>query len=155
MARYRTNGLTAATAGTDAHAIAQIWNPSSTKRIEIVELGICATTAPAAGAGFVLRRSTARGTPGSTVTPNAEAADSRDAAPDSGFLLDLAAFSVQPTLAAGELGPAWMLAPVAGSGLIYPVGGRGLTVPPGTGVCLVNRAAVITPISEVFFVVDD
>lgn len=155
MARYRTNGLTTATTGTDAHAIAEIWNPSSTKRIWVVELAANAITAPAAGAGLTLRRSTVKGTAAATVTPNAESSDERDAAPDSAFTLELGAFSGQPTLATGELGLAWMLAVVAGSGIVYPVSGKGICVPPGTGLCLVNRAAVIFPASEVSFVVDD
>jgi hypothetical protein len=155
MARYAVNGTTAATAATDAHAIAAIWNPSATKRIELVEFGIVAVAAPGAGAGFLLRRMTARGTPGSTITPTAEHAYARDAPPDSGFLLDLATYSAQPTLAAGELGPAWVLAAVIGSGLIYQLGGRTLSIPPGTGIAIVNRAAIITPACEVFVVIDD
>lgn len=155
MARYTVNGLTVATAATHAHAVAQIWNPSGTKRIELAEIGICAVAAPGAASGFVIRRTSARGTPGSTVTPTAEHGYSRDAVPDSGFLLDLAAFTVQPTLIAGELGPGWILAAVIGSGIIYQYGGRNLTIPPGTGIAIVNRAAIILPASEVSFVVDD
>lgn len=155
MARYRTNGLTTATAATDAHAIAEIWNPAVGKRIYLVEIGLNAITAPAAGAGFAFRRATAKGTPAATVTPNAEASDERDAAPDSAFTLELGAFSVQPTLAAGELGFAWSLAAVAASGIFYPFSGRGIAIPPGTGLVLVNRAAVVLVASEISAVVDD
>lgn len=155
MARYRTNGLTTATAATDAHAIAEIWNPDATKRIYVVEFGLNEVTAPGAGAGLVFRRATAKGTPAATVTPNAEAADERDSAPDSAFTLELGAFSVQPTLATGELGLAWTLAAVAGSGIIVPISGKGICVPPGTGLCLVNRAAIAVVAAEVSFVVDD
>jgi hypothetical protein len=155
MARYRTNGLTTATAATDAHAIAEIWNGSGTKRIYLVEIALNAITAPGAGAGIAMRRSTAKGTPAATVTPNAESSDERDAAPDSGFTLELGAFSVQPTLAAGELGLAWSLPAVAASGIVYPFSGRGLAIPPGTGLVLVNRAAIVMVASEISAVVDD
>lgn len=156
LSRYSVRGITVATAATADHAIASIWNPSSTKRIELIEFGYFALTAPAASSGFYLRRITARGTAGSTATPGVPNSFQNDAAPDSGFLLDLAAFSVQPTLAAAPgMGPAFPLSVVAASGLLYPVGGGFLTIPPGTGIALCNRAAVITPAGEVYAVVDD
>lgn len=155
MARYTAGGGTAASAATDAHAIFQVWNPSSTKRIRLLEIGISCFAAPGAGAGFVLRRSTARGTAGSTVTPSAEHSYQRDAAPDSGWLLDLAAFSAQPTLASGELGPGWVFAAVTASGIVYPIPGGNLEIPPGTGIVVANRAAIAFPTAEVWAVVDD
>ncbi len=151
---YYVNAITVATAATDAHAIFQVWNPSATRAVELLELSMVVTAAPGAGAGFVVRRSTARGTPGSTVTPTAEQHARRQAAPDSGFLLDLAAFTVQPTLAAGELSPSWVYAAVAASGLLVPVP-RGIEIPAGTGLVVVNRAAIIFPASEVGIVVGE
>ncbi len=151
---YYVNGTTAATAATNQHAILQVWNPSTTRTIELLEVSLVATTAPGAGAGFLTRRSTARGTAGSTVTPTAEHHARREAVPDSGFLLDLAAFSAQPTLAAGDLAPAWVYAAVAASGIVYPLP-RGIEIPPGTGLCLVNRAAIAFPISEVGIIVSE
>src|SRR5436190_19292569 len=100
LSRYSVRGAPAATAATADHAIFAVWNPSGTKRIELIELGYFALTAPAANAGCYLRRITARGTAGSTATPSASNSFQNDAAPDSGFLFDLAAYSVQPTLAA-------------------------------------------------------
>lgn len=153
---YSVRGITAATVGTADHVICAVWNPSGTKRIELRELGLFVLTAPAANAGLYLRRITARGTPGSTATPTAANGYDNDAVPDSGFLLDLAAYSVQPTLAAAPgMGLALALAGVIGAGLLYPIPGGILSIPPGAGVALCNRAAVITPASEVWAVVDD
>lgn len=156
MARYRVRGATAATAATIDHAIAAVWNPSATKRIYLVEFSYCAQVAPATTSGFYLRRITARGTAGSTATPAAPNSEENDAVPDSGFLLDLATYSVQPTLAAAPgMGLSWNLAAVIGSGVVYPIAGRGLSIPPGAGIALLNHTAVIVPAGDVGVVVDD
>lgn len=152
MGIYQVNGTTAATAATDQHALAEIWNPSATRWIEILEFQCFAFAAPGAGAGFIIRRATAKGTAGSTVTPTAEYHTLRQAAPDSGFTLELAAFSVQPTLATGDLSPTGVFAAVAASGFVFPLP-YGISVPPGTGVCIVNRAAIAIPTCEVGFTV--
>lgn len=152
-ATHSVRGVTAATVGTIDHCAFSIWNPSATKRIEFIEFGVFVTTAPVAGAGLHMRRITARGTPGSTATPTLENALERDAVPDSGFLLDLAAFSVQPTLAAVPSMMGWTPAASVGAGIVIPV--RDLIIPPGTGVAFLNRAASIFPISEVYVVVVD
>jgi hypothetical protein len=151
---YHVNGATAATAATDAHCIVEIWNPSSTRTIVLVELALVAFAAPGAGAGFVTRRSTAKGTAGSTVTPTAEHHSRREAAPDSAFTVEFAAFSVQPTLASGELYPAWVYPAITASGIVLPVA-RGIEIPPGTGLCICNRAAIAFPTSEVGLVIEE
>jgi hypothetical protein len=147
---YRVNGLTAATVATDAHAVCALWNPHATQRIKVVEISLVALVAPGAGAGVELRRITTRGTAGSTVTPAIQQHDARGIAPPSGALLDLAAYTVQPTLEAGGLW-AWILGAVIGSGFIYPMP-LGLVIPPGSGVALINRAAIVVPSSEVTYV---
>ena len=155
MSVYNVNALTAATAATIDHAIVQIWNPHATARITIWEVGVVTTVAPVAAAGFVIRRSTARGVgSASSFAPTLEHSTGRDSAPSSGFFVDLAAFTTQPTLVAGELGPAWVLVAAIGSGVILPIQ-RGLVVPPGTGIVLVNRAAIALTASEVSFVIED
>ncbi len=138
---YTVKVYPADTAATDAHCILDIWNPSSTRRIEVLEVTYVAVGTPAAGMGFEGRRATARGTAGSTITPTADHHTKRDAAPDSGFVVDLAAFSVQPTLDADELAPSWAFPAVAAAGVILPIP-RGIEVPPGTGLAIVNRAAI-------------
>lgn len=156
MGLYTVNGLTGATLATDAHCIMEVWNPSSTRIIRLRELSVIAVAAPGAGAGFVTRRSTAKGTAGATVTPTIEHHGDRINAPDSAFTIEMAAFSAQPTLAAGELGPAWVFAATAASGILVPVLiSIGLRVPPGQGVCLVNRAAIIFPAAEWTVIVEE
>ena len=146
---FRVSGRSGATAATDAHALFAIWNPHSTARLRVLDSHINATVAPGAGAGLELRRITARGTAGSTITPTIENDDARAVAPPSGALLDLAVYSVQPTVvaAAGALF-SWTYAAVAASGLIVPFG-TGIEVPPGTGLAWLNTSAIIFPISEV------
>jgi hypothetical protein len=151
---YYVNVSPADTGATDAHCAVEIWNPSSVRTISLLEASYFAVGTPGAGMGFVTRRSTARGTAGSTITPTAEHHARREAAPDSAFVIDLAAFSVQPTLAAGELAPCWVAAAVAASGFIYPVP-RGIEIPPGTGLCFVNRAAIVFQDGEWGFVIEE
>ncbi len=141
---HRVAGRTAATAAVN-NAVCALWNPHSTARIQVVEFGCFITAAGTAAQTIVLQRITARGTPGSTVTPNIENDDRRAVAPASGALLDLAAFTVQPTFT-GELFR-FPLANVAGSGIQMPFD---WTIPPGTGIAL---KAVLTawPISDVNF----
>lgn len=150
MARWRIEGTTAATAATDQHAIAAMWNPSGTKAIRVYEIGLVAFAAPGAGAGFLVRRSTAQGTPGTSVTLAAVHDLARGAtAPQSGAILGLAAYTVQPTLTASELF-GWVFAAVTASGIILPIP-EGIEVGPGAGLVLVNRAAIAFPTSEVSF----
>jgi hypothetical protein len=152
---YRVNFLSVATGATIDHGIVQIWNPSTVRRIALVQFGFLATTAPVAGSGFVFRRSTARGTPGSTITPAAaHETEGGAAVPDSGFLIDLAVFSVQPTLAAGEMDPFWLPPATIASGGILPVVPR-IVIPPGQGLVAVNRAAFIFPVSEFGLVIEE
>jgi hypothetical protein len=155
MARYRVSGTTAATAATDQHAICALWNPHATKSIICREISVVAFAAPGAGAGFLVRRISVRGTAGSTVTPGAvnETDEDPGTNPLSGYLLDLAAYSVQPTLVAGDL-DAWVFAAVAASGIVKPYP-EGIYIGPGRGLVLVNRAAIIFPTSEVSFLTEE
>ena len=153
MAVYHVRGFTAATAATADHAIASLWNPSATKRIKVVEFAIFKAGAGAANDSLKLERITTKGTPGSTVTPDADNSAEADAVPDSGAVLDLAAFTVQPTRATPALF-GWVAPAVAAAGLVYPFP-RGLTIPPGTGLAITQRAATAWPISEVSFVFED
>lgn len=153
-APYAVRGRTAATAATAGHVIAQLWNVSASHRIVVTEIGLFKTAAGAAGDAIQIQRSTARGaTPGSTATPGAANAYENDAAPPSGFVLELAAFTAQPTLATPGL-KGWVAAAVAASGIVFPFP-RELNVPPGTGICIVQVAATAWPVSEVWFEVGD
>ena len=147
---YRVNGVTVASAGTVDHGVAGLWNPHATLSIKVVEISVVAGAAPAAGSGVELRRASARGTAGATVTPAIQQNDARSLAPPSGALLDLATYTVQPTVEAGGLWN-WILGAVIGSGFIYPIP-RGISVLPGAGLALVNRAGIVVPACEVTFV---
>jgi hypothetical protein len=150
---HRVRGLTTATAATANNAIWQVWNPHATRSAIIREISFAFPAAPAAGAGFITRRTTARGTASATVTPTIVHHDARLYAPLTGFLVDTG-FTVQPTLDAGELSPSWVFAAVAGSGLIYPIP-QGIVVPPLAGVAFVNRAAIAFAACEIGVVVDE
>lgn len=144
---FSVRGRTAATAATAGHAIAQLWNQHSTQRMLVTKIQVFKQGgAGTAGDAWEVRRSTARGTPGSTITPALAQDENRSLAPVTG-LLDLAAFTVQPTLEAGGL-DSWVAANVIASGIILPVN---IEVPPGAGIVLAQIAASIWPVSEVVF----
>ncbi|TMJ43306.1 MAG: hypothetical protein E6G89_01620 [Alphaproteobacteria bacterium] len=99
------------------------------------------------------RRTTARGMPAATVTPDISNDGRRGANPVSGVLLDLAAFSVQPTLEADDWGPNISASQQANA----PEGffsthrwqGSGLYIPPGTGIALIQTEAISSPAFEI------
>jgi hypothetical protein len=145
---YTVRGRTAATAATADHGVSAIWNPHATQRIKIVQFSLCAAVAPGSASGIKLRRITARGTAGSTVTPGIQHHSQRGVAPPSVCLCDLAAYSVQPTFDTGDLGLGWILPAVVAAGIIYPIPG-GIEVGPGAGLAIVTNAAIIVPASDV------
>lgn len=147
METYRVGGRSAATAATDTHVAAALWNASTTKDIFLTELHFAVTTAASATAA--LRRTTTRGTAGSTVTPDIDNAVARTAAPVSGALLDLAAYSVQPTLDASEL-DRWMTAAAIGAGKIW-VFSDPIKIPQSAGLAILTRAAAAFPASDFTF----
>lgn len=150
---HYVRGFTVATAATADHTICALWNPHSTRRIKIVEFTLFKAGAGTANDSARLVRITARGTAGSTVTPDADNSSESDSTSPAGALLDLSAYSVQPTLASpGMWG--WVSAAVAGAGFTYPIP-RGIIVPPGAGLAFVQRAATIWPTSEVSFAFED
>lgn len=71
-------------------------------------------------------------------------------APVSGALLDMSAYSVQPTLLASsvDLGPRVSYHNIQGGGMVYPIPG-GIEIGPGAGVAMIQVAAVITPIMDI------
>jgi len=149
MSDFSVRGLTAATAATADHAICALWNPDSLKRIKVFEMGIFKTAVGTAADSLYVARITARGTAGSTVTPDVDNAWDADDIPASGALLDLAAYPVQPTLGTPRMW-GWVASAIAAAGVIWPTP-RGISIPPGTGLALCQRAATIWPVSEVYF----
>jgi hypothetical protein len=148
---YTVRGRTAATAATADHAIAALWNPHTTQRIKVVSFAIFKQGgAGTAGDAIRLRRITARGTAGSTVTPGIAQHSTRGIAPPSGAVLDLAAYTTQPTLDTVDLGIGWVAPAVQGAGLVYPIPG-GIEIPPGAGLAIIQVAATAWPASEITF----
>ncbi len=148
---YTVRGRTAATAATADHAIAGFWNPHATQRCKVVSFAVFKQAgAGTAGDAFRLRRISARGTPATTVTPGRETHSTYGVAPVSGVLLDLAAYTVQPTLIAGDFGFGWAAPAVQGAGIVLPIPG-GIEIPPGAGLVLIQVAATIWPISDITF----
>lgn len=152
MPVFSVRGFTAATAATADHSLAELWNNNTTKAIKVLEVGVSkAGGAGAAGDSLYICRTTARGTAGSTVTPDAD--NSWELAGSTSTLLDLAAFSVQPTKAAPNMW-GWTAAAVAGAGIIWPTP-RGIWIPQSGGLAIVQRAATAWPTSEVYFVYEE
>ncbi|MGH8581298.1 MAG: hypothetical protein ACREWG_00620 [Gammaproteobacteria bacterium] len=148
---YSVRGESAATAATADHAIAAFWNPHASQRIKVVSFALFkAGGAGAAGDSFRGRRITVRGTAGSTVTPGIAQHSERGIAPPSGVLLDLAAFTGQPTLDTVDLGIGWTAPAVQGAGIVYPIPG-GIVLGPGAGIALIQVAATAWPASEITF----
>lgn len=142
---YRVAGRTAATAAVN-NAVCTLWNPSTAFRIHVIEFGVFITTAGTAAQTIIVQRATARGTAGSTVTPDIDNDSDRLLVPPSGALLDLAAYSAQPTFDASELFR-FPLANVAGSGVVIPFD---VDIPPGTGLTL-KATLTAWPASDVNF----
>ena len=152
MPRYSVGGRSANTAATANHCAACLWNASGTKPIFLREVWLFKTVATADHQALV--RATARGTAGSTVTPDANNCWSdTKIAPQSGAVLDLAAYSGQPTIAAPYLARANMPAAV-GSGFIW-VFNEPYVIAPGNGAAIVTPPATILQASDFTFVWDE
>lgn len=152
MAQFSVRGLSAATAGTAEHCVADLWYPTGrTVRVRVFEVWVFKTGTT--GVRHKLVRTTARGTVGSTVTPDADNAWDTQDVPNSGVLLDLAAFSVQPTFAS-PMNMGLHMNPATGSegsGWVWILA-KGLVIPPNSGLAIVQDTAAITPISEVTYI---
>jgi hypothetical protein len=150
VARYSVAVDTIATSAATDQAACEFWNPHGSAPLAVTRITIYGQSTTA---HFIsLRRTTAQGTAGITITPDLDNAYDRLAAPHTGVTLGHQ-FSVQPTLVAtfltrrgngDEIGfPVIMDFPV-------PV-----TVPAGTGLALVSVDGVGIPTSLVTFEWDD
>lgn len=147
--RYAVGGRSANTAATADHVAASLWNPSSAVTLQVYEIWVFKTVGTADN--HALYRITTRGTPGSTVTPTINCDFDRGLAPPSGALLDLAAFSVQPTLAASLPLARANLPATVGSGFIW-VFSTPVRVKPGEGIAVATPPATILQASDFTFV---
>jgi hypothetical protein len=148
MNRYTLGGKITAGIG-QTLAVAQLWNPSSTRRIEVVEVAIFDTDFDAIQFTWLVSRSSARGaTPTATITPDADNAHQADSVPPSGAVLEMGPFTTQPTLATPPLSALAIKSSAASTkpdgGLAFFPSGmddllseeRPVVVPPGTGLVI-------------------
>jgi len=142
---YAVAGRNAATAATSGHVAAALWNPSGNEAISVYQIR-CSVVV---GGGLLsVARTSARGTAGSTVTPDLDNHFGQRAAPSSAPLLDLAAYSVQPTVAAPDMFEGGLGANAGGSvvyNLVLPI-----TVPPNTGLCIYQNSGVAHTLETTF-----
>ncbi len=148
MSDYAVGGRSSATAATANHAGAALWNPHSTIPLRVTEIAWSKTVATADN--LAIMRITARGTAGSTVTPTIVNDFLRGVAPPSGALLDLAAYTVQPTLDGSLYLYRWNLPAAVGAGIFWTFR-TPLRVPPGTGLALVTPPGTVLQPADVTF----
>lgn len=142
---YSVRAVVNTTGGGGAgNAFFGLWNPHADQIVKVRRIVVCMDSGSANFVGN-FARSSARGTPASTITPDISNDSRRAVAPPSGVLLDLGVYTVQPTIDAGDLGI--ILAPSSdnaagarGEILMQDLGG-GLYIPPGTGLCFVSRTS--------------
>jgi len=137
-------------AATTAHAIATLWNPHASQAISVTAIGAIANAVPGGLTSY--KRVSTRGTPASTVTPDADNSYNRKAVSDAAPVLDLGAYSVQPTTDGNSLIRTPHQVNAAGGGIDYlPVP---ITIPAGTGLAVNTTTAAVTPM-DVFFEWED
>lgn len=128
--------------GVVPHAAFGLWNPHGSQLVKVKRIVLSEQSGASIGALSGFRRSSARGTPASTVTPDVSNDGKRGAAPPSGLLLDLGSYSVEPTLDADDIGPIHAQSGGTASGdadfFAHDYPGDGFYIPPGTGLCLVK-----------------
>ena len=155
MAVYSVTGRTVITAATANHCIAELWNPATDpKGIVVWEVGIYVTIEAAAVIRPYLTRATAKGTAGSTVNPDGDNCWAGDnETPPSASTLELAAFTVQPTLATPAHQGTAMSNVVGNTGMGHVwLLSRGFTLRAGHGLAICQTTANATPASDVYFV---
>lgn len=133
----------------------QIWNPSATRTIALLEVSAYGTTGANPSGRPRFRRSTARGTPNSSIVPTAEHHARREAAPDSGFEVDVDQAS-PPTLAADQVvSYFWTNSMIPWN--VYSVIPGGIEIPPGTGLCLVweNSAGAAPAMNHISLTIEE
>lgn len=150
---YSVRGRTAATAANIDDAVFGFWNPHGTAIVRLMAILMVtqSSTSQPWNAG-IFRRTTARGTPATTVTPDISNDGRYGVGPVSGVLLDTS-FSAQPTLEADDWGPRAGVGFVTSNegqvALMHRFQGSGLYIPPGTGIALIQKEAIVSPVFEV------
>lgn len=151
--RYAVAGRSAATAATADQAGCHLWNPHATKSIYIREVWWFKTVATADNPGLV-RTSTIGTTPGTTVTPDADNAFDRHAAPPSACVLYLATFATYPVVQ-GPYMHRENLPAAIGAGLVWSFLDEPVEVPAGTGFAVATPVATILQPGDATYVWDE
>ena len=132
MTRY---AITANQLGGEANeAAAHLWNPSSTISLYLVRTDIMVSETTGGFSRQYLVRTTTQGTtPGSTVTPDADNAFDRRAAPPSGALVYTGNFNTTPVASAQSIAT-FTSDRRYGELKVWTFPGRGIRIPPGQGI---------------------
>ena len=149
MQRYSVSGRNAATGAVADEPGAVLWNPSSAKIIYCRE--ISGFTSSAVAWALQLIRTSTRGTPGSTVTPDIDNDRDRLRAPESGALLDLALFTSTAPVVEGPPLARTHLGAVIGSAFALNLNPP-IAIPAGTGLAIANVPATAGPTVDWTFV---
>lgn len=146
--RYSVAGRSGATNATAGHCAATLWNPSAGRVLSVHEIYM--VSAGAVADNWALVVATARGTAGSTVTPTIiNDFGNASVAPNSGAVLDLGAYSVQPTV--GTLYIRRGNRPGA-LGVEFPIiFTRPFEIPPGEGLSIVVPSGLSVAIQATDF----
>ena len=142
---YAVAGRSGTTAATSGHSICSLWNPAGGEAISVWQVHYHFLSGNNV---LSLCRTTTKGTPATTVTPDADNDFGRRAAPSSAPVLDLGAYSVQPTKVASDnlrCGSAGAIGANFSWALTVPI-----TVPPGTGLAI-NQTSAVAQGGEVAF----
>jgi hypothetical protein len=147
---YTAAGRSTATSNVANRAIWQLWNPHSTQIIRLVEWSMSSQSGnPSSGWAVALRRTSARGTPNNTVTPNSSNHSTLGVAPPSGALFDQGAFPAEPTLLASsvDLGIRYVFPAFQSAAIQCEIPG-GIDIPPGAGVALIQINAILSVVYD-------
>ena len=146
MGEFLVRGLAGSTSDFGGvQAFASLWNPHSTRAILVLEVTGMMDESGGTGLNWLLRRITARGTPGSTITPDADNDRSMASAPPSGALLDLANYGAnQPTFSSPDLKGLAPMSNNIGGGFLWPFP-EGIELPALTGLCICSDDFYTSP----------
>lgn len=145
--RFAVAGRTALTAGVASDVAFQLWNPDVDLRLRLREFHVFQTVGTASN--VTMGRTLARGTPATSVTPDADNAFDRLSLPASGAILDTS-FSAQPTISGDVQGRFTLPGANADFGWYWP--DEPYSIPPGSGLGFWVPATVAIQALDVYVV---
>ena len=158
MSFYSVEGRTAsAMAATGGHAIAALWNPSSTERIKLIEFALVKPNITNSLRWRIIPI-TARGTPASTVTPDEDNDWEGAKVPPSGALFDIGPYSVQPTVAGSGLQSTIISGTTTpGAGFSFRVDdpSQPIWIPPGCGIAMIQGSGTASEAGQILWCIWD